>query len=720
MKKEDFSITGMHCASCALLITKGVSRLPGVKSANVNYAAGRAQVEYEEAKVSQQKIISAISSLGYKAEAGFDTMREQRMRNDEMAGLKSRLALGLLFSFPAFIIGMFLMDLPYRNFVLFLLATPVQFIVGADFYRGAWAAARNRTASMDTLIAIGTSAAYFYSLAALFGFAPEQYFETSAVLITLVVLGKYLEAVAKSRASDAMRKLLDLAPKQATVIRKGREAVIAAKDIVQGDLLCVKPGERIAVDGVVVEGDSSVDESLVTGESIPVEKKKGGKVVAGSINKHGMLIVRATKVGSHTTLAQIVRLVEEAQGSRAPIQRFADTVSAYFVPVVVAIAIITFAYWQYAAAAPFSFSLLMAVSVLVIACPCALGLATPTAIMVGTGIGAQKGILIKNAEALEKMHKVDAVVFDKTGTITVGKPRVTDIVPFGSISGSSLLSLAASLEKPSEHPLADAIVAAAKEQKAAIGKVTSFRSITGKGVEGKIRGRVCRIGSESLFSSFPHGMLSSARKLESQGKTVMFVGVADEAIGMVAVADEVKPSSSKAVSELQSRGIECYLITGDNERTAAAIAAKAGIKKHFARVLPGEKAGHVKALQSQGKVVAMVGDGINDAPALAQADIGIAMGSGTDVAMETGSIVLMRSDPSDVPRALALGRATMGKIRQNMFWALIYNVIGIPLAAGLLYGTHGLMLSPMLAGGAMELSSVSVVLNSLALRLGKF
>lgn len=715
MKKEDFSINGMHCASCAALITKGVSRMPGVKSANVNYAAARAQVEYDEKKVRQEQILGTISSLGYSAKAGFDAGQEKREREQEIAKLRQKLLLGLLLSVPAFLLGMFLMDFPNRAWLLFLLATPVQFIVGADFYRGAIAAARNRSATMDTLIAVGTSAAYFYSLAALAGFAHEQYFETSAVLITLVVLGKYLEAVAKGRTSEAIRKLMDLAPKKAVVVRKGREMLVAVSEVVHGDLVLVKPGQKIPVDGLVVSGSSSVDESLVTGESMPVEKRKGSKVIAGTINKHGTLTFRATAIGKQTVLAQIVRLVEEAQGSRAPIQRFADEVSSYFVPVVILVAAATFAYWYIAAGSSFEFSLMLSVSVLVIACPCALGLATPTAIMVGTGIGAQKGILIKDAEALERMHKVDAIIFDKTGTITEGKPKVTDIVPFSGTE-SSLLSIAASLEKPSEHPLADAIVSEAKRRKAKILPVRSFRSITGKGVAGKVKGTEYLLGRPELFSRLPSAAQKKSQALESEGKTVMCIGKGRQAIGMIAVADGVKATSAQAVSELASLGMESYMITGDNERTAAAIAKQAGIKRHFARVMPDEKAAYVKKLQAQGKTVAMVGDGINDAPALAQADIGIAMGSGTDVAMESGSIVLMRSDPQDVPRAIRLGRATMAKIRQNMFWALIYNIVGIPVAAGLLYSSTGWLLSPMLAGGAMALSSVSVVTNALLLK----
>ena len=715
MKKEDFTINGMHCASCATLINRELSKMPGVRLANVNYAAARAQVEYDESQVSQQQLLEKVASLGYSAAPGFDSGREKQEREREISQLKRKLIAGALLSIPAIALGMFLMDFPLRLPLLFLLSTPVQFIIGAGFYQGAISAARNRTASMDTLIAVGTSAAYLFSLAALFGLVQEQYFEVSASLITLVILGKYLEAVAKGRTSEAIRKLMDLSPKMAHIIRKGKEIEIPSSEVVAGDLVIVKPGERIPVDGAVVSGDSSVDESLVTGESIPVEKAKGSKVIAGTINKHGTLTFKATKVGRDTTLAQIVRLVEEAQGSRAPIQRFADTISAYFVPIVIVIAIATFAFWYFVAAAPFSLALIFAVSVLVIACPCALGLATPTAIMVGTGIGAQKGILIKNAEALESMHRINAVIFDKTGTITEGKPKVTDVIPLANIPQQSLLAIAASLEKPSEHPLAEAIVNEAKSRGAKLAKVSSFKSVPGKGVSARIGAFAYLVGSFRLFGKISGSALSVSQKLEDEGKTAMFVSKGREIIGIIAVADEVKQTSQQTVSELRKLGIECYLLTGDNERTAKAIAQKAGIATYFARVLPEEKAERVKQLQAQGKAVAMVGDGVNDAPALAQADIGIAMGSGTDVAMESGSVVLMRSDPLDVPRAIKLGRATMDKIKQNMFWALAYNVVGIPIAAGVFYSA-GFLLSPILAGGAMALSSVSVVTNALTLR----
>jgi Cu+-exporting ATPase len=715
MKKEDFTINGMHCASCASLISKGLSKLPGVKSANVNYAAARAQVEYDETKVSQKQIIGKIESLGYSAQPGFDLEREKKEREKEISELKAKLILGIALSAPTLILGMFLMDFPYRLWLLFAFATPVQFIIGAKFYYGAISAARNRTASMDTLIAIGTSAAYLFSVAALFGLVQDQYFEVSSSLITLVMLGKYLEAVAKGKTSEAIRKLMDLSPKMAHVIRNGNEMEVPSNEVLAGDLVVVKPGERIPVDGKVVSGYSSVDESLVTGEPIPVEKAKGSRVIAGTINKHGTLTFKATQVGAETTLARIVRLVEEAQGSRAPIQRFADTISSYFVPAVILIAAGTFAYWYFVAGAGISLSLIFSVSVLVIACPCALGLATPTAIMVGTGIGAQKGILIKNAEALEAMHRINAIIFDKTGTITQGKPKVTDVVPLAKVPKEKILSIAASLEKASEHPLAEAIVKEAEAKGLALSKVENFKSLPGFGVNGRIGKEEYRVGNIRMFGSVAKASKAEAEKLEKEGKTAIFVGKGRQAIGIIAVEDELKETAPQAIAALRTLGIESWMITGDNERTAKAIAQKASIRHFFAHVLPEEKAGYVKRLQAEGKKVAMVGDGINDAPALAAADIGIAMGSGADVAMESGSIVLMRSDPMDVVRCIKLGRATMEKIRQNMFWALIYNVIGIPIAAGAFY-SFGIALSPIFAGAAMAFSSVSVVANALTLR----
>jgi len=716
-KKVELVVGGMHCASCSALVTKALLRTPGVLSANVNYASGKARVEFDESRVSGQTLVEVVESKGYPASIGSDPDAEREVREKEISELTRLLLFSAALSIPALLLGMVFMDAPYRLVLLFLLSTPVQFVAGKNFYSGAWTALRNKTASMDTLIAVGTSAAYFYSVAALLGLVQEQYFETSAMLITLVLLGKYLEATAKGRTSEAIRELMGLSPKFASVIRMGRELRVPVEQVLVGDIVLVKPGEKIPVDGIVVSGDSSVDESMITGESIPVEKSKGSNVIGGTINKHGTLKFKAVKIGADTVLAQIVRLVEEAQGSKAGIQRFADRVSAVFVPAVILIALVTFTAWYFVLAQPFSFALMVAVSVLVIACPCALGLATPTAIMVGTGIGAQSGILLKSAEALERMHSVNAVVFDKTGTITQGRPRVTDFIAFSKEEIPALLAYAYSVERNSEHPLADAVVEYAKAQGADELKAVHFKAVPGLGVEAAIRG-------EKVFLGKPGRGPDSAverkiGRLQEEGKTVMVLRVNGKARALIAAADLIKPTSAKAVQELRELGIQSWMITGDNEATARAIAASAGILHVFAEVLPQDKAEYVKKLQKKGLKVVMVGDGINDAPALAQADIGMAMATGTDVAMEAGEVVLMRSDPLDVPRAIRLGRATINKIRQNMFWALFYNVIGIPIAAGVLYPSSGILLSPILAGGAMALSSVSVVTNALTLRWAK-
>lgn len=704
----------MHCASCSVLITRALQKIDGVKAANVNYAAAKAIVDFDETKTNGDAFVAVIKSKGYQAKIGVDREQEKQLREKEISDLKMLFVFGTVLSFPALLIGMIFMEVPYRMLVLFLLATPVQFIAGKGFYLGAWSALRNKTASMDTLIAVGTSAAYFYSVAAMFGFAQEQYFETAAVLITLVILGKYLEAVAKGRTSDAIRKLMGLAPKVATVIRNDNEIEISIAEVIVGDVVVVKPGERIPVDGIIVEGSSAVDESMITGESIPVEKNVAAKVIGGSINKHGAFRFKAEKVGQDTVLSQIVRLVEDAQGSKAAIQRFADAISAVFVPIVIMIALLSFATWYFVLGQTFAFALVIAVSVLVIACPCALGLATPTAIMVGTGIGAQNGILIKNAEALETMHKINAMIFDKTGTITEGKPKVTDFVIIGNMEKIEILSIAWAVENNSEHPLADAIVEYAKAGGATLHKITHFRAIPGHGVEGKLGKVTVYLGKPEENET--ESVNQTVMKLQSDGKTVMLLRANGKAIAIFGVADTLRQTSVDAIKELKKLGIEPWLITGDNKRTAEAIARTAGIEKIFAEVLPQQKAEYVKKLQGEGKKVVMVGDGINDAPALAQADIGIAIGSGTDVAMETGSVVLMKSDPMDAVRAIRLGRATINKIKQNMFWALVYNILGIPIAAGILYPTYGILLSPIIAGGAMALSSVSVVTSALTLR----
>lgn len=720
VKKAEINVEGMHCGSCATLISRALQRTPGVLSANVNYASRKARVEFDESQLDEQRLIDLIASKGYGAKIGVDPDSERRIREKEIADLKITLAFSALFAIPAFLLGMVFMDVPYHVLLLFLLATPVQFVVGKNFYLGAWSALKNRIGTMDTLIAVGTSAAYVYSVAAMFGLVTEQYFETAAVLITLVVLGKYLEAVAKGRTSDAIRRLMGLAPKVATVVRDGREVEVPIEEVAVGDLLLVKPGEKVPVDGTVVEGRSAVDESMITGESIPVEKAAGSTVIGGTINKNGVLRFEAARVGTDTVLSQIVRLVEDAQGSKADIQRFADRISGIFVPVVIAISAITFVAWYFALGMSFPFALMVAVAVLVIACPCALGLATPTAIMVGTGIGAQKGILIKNAESLEMMHKVDAVVFDKTGTITEGKPRVTDFLAVGQEGDlPSLIGYAYAVERNSEHPLADAITEYAREQGANPGEAREFEAIPGFGVAATVDGRSIYLGKPE------RGVLGAETeavvgRLQDEGKTAMILKVDGTPSAIIGVADTIKATSARAVEDLKNLGIETWMITGDNEKTARAIARVAGIENVFAEVLPQDKAEYVKRLQEKGHKVVMVGDGINDAPALAQADIGIAMGSGTDVAMEAGSVVLMRSDPLDVPQAIRLGRATIKKIRQNMAWALVYNVIGIPIAAGLLYPAFGILLSPIIAGGAMALSSVSVVTNALTLRWARF
>lgn len=726
MKKVSLNVSGMHCASCAIIIDKSLSKLDGVRQASVNFSTSKASVEFDEKSLNEQELVNAVKSAGYSAELALqkqDPERQALLQRKEINSLRNSFLLSLAFALPAFVIGMLLMPLgievPFEGFVLFLLATPVQFIVGFQFYKGAWASLKNRTASMDTLIAIGTSAAYFMSVYNIF-FNPMagQYFETSAILITLVVLGKWLEAIAKGKTSEAIKKLMGLAPKTAIVIRNGKEILVSVDSIMLGDLVLVKPGERIPVDGSVVEGHSSVDESMITGESIPVEKSKGSEVFGGTINKHGSLTFKATKVGENTTLSHIIRLIDDAQSRKAPIQRYADRISAYFVPAVIAIAILTFLAWYFLFSMPFSFSLLLAVAVLVIACPCALGLATPTAIMVGTGLGAKHGVLVKGGDALETAHRLKHVIFDKTGTITKGVPELTDIVPAGSLKEQKVLEIAASLEKNSEHPLADAIVSKAKAKGLKFRRARKFKAIPGFGIQASLSGKSYSFGNSKLMAKNKVSLSSfgkAASRLESEGKTVMFLAQGRKALGIIAVADSIKETSAKAVKELEELGLEVFMITGDNERTAKAIAAQAGIRNVFAEVLPEDKAGYVKKLQEKGKV-AMVGDGINDAPALAQADIGIAMGSGTDVAMETGNIVLMQDNLEDVPKAIRLSRLTISKIRQNMFWALVYNVIGIPIAAGALYFAYGITLSPIIAGGAMAFSSVSVVSNSLLLK----
>lgn len=744
VERIKLDVTGMHCSSCAGLIERSIKKVPGVKEALVNFASEKASVLADMSTVAEKDLIAAVEKAGYKAvvATGETNKTDSAKREKEIEGLLRIFTQSFVLSLPMlyFMLFDFFTWIPGRaallpaiGIVSFILTTPVQFILGAGFYKGMWSALRMRTFNMDSLIAIGTSTAYIYSVVNLVSYVvrtgsvfgasgakiPELYFETAAFLITFVLLGKWLEKRAKGRTSAAITKLMGLQAKTARVIRNGETRDIAIDDVVSGDRILVRPGEKIPVDGTIAKGSSAIDESMVTGESIPVEKHEGDAVIGATINKNGSFEFLATRVGSETTLSQIIRLIEEAQGSKAPIQAFADKISAYFVPIVIGLAILTFLVWYLVLGSTLAFALMAFTAVIVIACPCALGLATPTAIMVGTGKGAEHGILIKGGEPLESACRVNAVVFDKTGTLTNGKPVVTDVLSFAEIDEDEVARIAASLEKSSEHPLAEAIVAYAQEESLELVDVINFQAIPGHGVQGEVDGSLYYMGNRKLMEDTAHldvtRVSRKMERLESEGKTAMILASKEKIIGVVAVADTVKETSKEAIASLMKRHIDVYMITGDNARTAAAIAHQVGITNVFSEVLPQNKACEVKKLQEAGKKVAMVGDGINDAPALAQADVGVAMGSGTDVAMETGGIVIIRNDLRDVVSAFDLSRETMTKIRQNMFFALFYNVIGIPIAARVFMG-FGLVLKPELAGLAMAMSSISVVSNSLLLK----
>lgn len=718
LRKEEFQIKGMTCAACSSRIEKVVGKMEGVESIQVNLPLERGAVTYYDGVVTKETIFEKIDNIGFQAVTEKEKSETNEKKTDELSAQRIKFFIALFFSIPLFItmIDHFVtsrMVLPHwlmNGYLQWALATPVQFYAGWQFYRGAYHALKNKGANMDVLVAMGTSAAYFYSVWLVLQGEIYLFFETSAIIITLILLGKLLEARAKGKTSEAIRSLIQLQAKKATIIVDGTEQEVDVEDVNIGDVLLVKPGEKVPVDGSIISGYSSIDESMVTGESIPVDRVVGDNVIGATINKHGSFKMKATRVGKDSTLAQIIKIVEQAQTSKAPIQRLVDKISGYFVPIAVSIAVLSFVIWYFFLGATFQEALINFTAVLVIACPCALGLATPTSIMVGTGRGANQGILYKGGEQLETAHKANTILFDKTGTLTKGKPELTNIVATGTMDENQILIFAAALEKQSEHPLGQAIVKAS--EKLELPEVQQFEAVPGRGIKGKVEDKLVLIGTRRFLTENHVDVTKVepiALQLEEEGKTAMLISVEQQVVGVIAVADKIKDTAKQAVTLLVEQGFELYLITGDNTRTAKAIGAEVGITNVFAEVLPEEKASKVEQLKAEGKRVIMVGDGINDAPALALADVGIAIGSGTDVAIEAADITLMSEDLRSVAEAVRLSKLTMRNIKQNLFWAFLYNSIGLPIAAA------GL-LAPWIAGAAMAFSSVSVVSNALRLK----
>lgn len=738
MDKKTILIKGMHCASCVNVLEKSLKKVDGVSDAIVNLATEKATISFDPEKVNEKKLASAIQSVGYEMVLEDENMHHDHMamlKKEEFKNLRNKVMVSLFLgglivwgSFPGLTATS--PEILQNFFVQFLLSLPVQFWAGLEFYKATIPALRHRTANMDTLVSLGTTAAFLYSSVITFfpklisstGIEVMPYFDVSTIIIALILLGRLLEQRAKMGTSDAIKKLMGLSPKTARVVRNGKEIDIPIEEVLIGDTIRVRPGEKIPVDGVVLEGESSVDESMITGESIPVAKMQKDLVIGATINKNGSFLYKAMKVGSETMLSQIIKLVSDAQGSKAPIQRIADLISSYFVPIVIMLSIATFVVWyDFGTSNTLTFAILSLVSVLIIACPCAMGLATPTAVMVGTGKGAQSGILIKDAKSLEIAHKINTVVFDKTGTLTKGKPEVTDIVleKDSKLKPKDLLTLAASLEKVSEHPLAQAILQKAEDEKIQLKSVKEFKAVSGHGIEGIIDKDKIFFGNKRLMEKEKieiKSLLKEIEKLEKEGKTVMILAVNKSVNGIIAVLDTIKDNAKEGINNLLKMGIEVIMITGDNKKTAEAIAKSLGIKEVLAEVLPQDKETEIKKIQMTGKIVAMVGDGINDAPALATSDVGIAMGSGTDIAIETSDITLINKDLRSVSWAINLSKKTMRTIKMNLFWAFGYNIILIPVAMGVLYPFLHILLNPIFASAAMALSSISVVTNSLALK----